>query len=361
MQEILRDAPSERDWRRIRPVLDDAMHELSESDRLAVLLRFFENRELRAVGAALGLSENAARMRVERALDKLCRQLAKRGVTPATAALAAALAGQAVAAAPAGLTASVVAASLTTATIATASTLGILQLMASTKVKLAIATLVVAGVATPLVHQQRSLNRLRRENTDFRQRLAEKVQSQRPLRPPAVDPEEIARLRTEHDELLRLRSEVGSLRRSAGEAGTPQASGANGSIADDQSATVQPQRWLTGQFVAAEHWSDAGNQSADSSLETFLWAGRTGNFDRMLQLLTWQIDGIEAADPEVANEMTRAVADMMEFSQKIKGLTLVHFKPVAKDFVWIDIKARNESGDETQMRSPFRLTDRGCK
>ncbi len=46
MQELLRDDPSERDWHRIRPVLDDAMDELSEKDRLAVLLRFFENRVL---------------------------------------------------------------------------------------------------------------------------------------------------------------------------------------------------------------------------------------------------------------------------------------------------------------------------
>ena len=102
------------------------------------------------------------------------------------------------------------------------------------------------------------------------------------------------------------------------------------------SAALQPQRWQIGQFVTAQNWSDAGNQSADSSLETFLWAGRSGNFDRMLQLLTWQIDGTEATDPELENEMTRAMADMMEFAQKVTGVSLVHFKPIAKEIVWIE-------------------------
>src|SRR6266487_1677810 len=72
MNELLREpAPEEPDWERLRPVLEDAMHELGEKDRFAVLLRFFQNKSLKEVGAALDLTENAARMRVERALEKL--------------------------------------------------------------------------------------------------------------------------------------------------------------------------------------------------------------------------------------------------------------------------------------------------
>jgi len=62
-------------------VLDDALHELKAGDREAVVLRFLEDRPLREVGARLGLNENAARMRVDRALDKLRGQLARRGIT----------------------------------------------------------------------------------------------------------------------------------------------------------------------------------------------------------------------------------------------------------------------------------------
>src|SRR5437879_13494924 len=47
-------------WDQLRPMLDEAMHELSERDRNAILLRYFEGRQLAEVGAKLGLSEDAA-------------------------------------------------------------------------------------------------------------------------------------------------------------------------------------------------------------------------------------------------------------------------------------------------------------
>ena len=69
MNEPLREPAPEPEWEHLRPVLDDAMHELGEQDRLAVLLRFFQEKSLKEVGDVLGLKENAARMRVERALE----------------------------------------------------------------------------------------------------------------------------------------------------------------------------------------------------------------------------------------------------------------------------------------------------
>src|SRR5437867_6124215 len=105
MNEILSSDPSESTWRHVQPVIDDAMHELGETDRAAVVLRFFEERPLREVGLALGLNENAARMRVDRALDKLRGLLAKRGVTSTASGLSAAIAAGAVMAAPANLAA----------------------------------------------------------------------------------------------------------------------------------------------------------------------------------------------------------------------------------------------------------------
>jgi RNA polymerase sigma factor (sigma-70 family) len=98
---------SEFTWRQIRPVLDDALHELAETDRAAVVLRFFENLSLREVGTQLGVNENAARMRVDRALEKLQRLLSRRGITSTSSALAAALVAGAVISAPAGLAATI--------------------------------------------------------------------------------------------------------------------------------------------------------------------------------------------------------------------------------------------------------------
>ena len=95
------------DWDAVRPVLDEAMNRLDKTDREAVLLRFFKEESFAEVGAQIGLGENAARMRVRRALGKLRVLLARRGVTSSAAALGAALAANAVSAAPAGLGASV--------------------------------------------------------------------------------------------------------------------------------------------------------------------------------------------------------------------------------------------------------------
>src|SRR5262249_45928091 len=88
MRELLHDPAPGIDWDQLRPVLDDAMHELKDSDRDAILLRYFENRALAEVGERLGVSENAARMRVDRAVEKLRGLLARRGVASAAAVLA---------------------------------------------------------------------------------------------------------------------------------------------------------------------------------------------------------------------------------------------------------------------------------
>lgn len=102
------DADEPAEWERLRPVLDDALHDLREADRDAILMRFFQNRRLADIGQRLGLTEAAARMRVERALEKLRAALASRGITSTAAALGLALANQPVVAVPAGLAAQVI-------------------------------------------------------------------------------------------------------------------------------------------------------------------------------------------------------------------------------------------------------------
>jgi RNA polymerase sigma factor (sigma-70 family) len=96
--------PSDSDWQNLAPVLDEAMDELDGRDRDALVLRFFERLELRAVGAALGVSDDAAQKRVSRALEKLRELLLKRreAILP-VAGLTAALGSRSVEAAPVGL------------------------------------------------------------------------------------------------------------------------------------------------------------------------------------------------------------------------------------------------------------------
>jgi len=174
MNELLREPEAEPGWEHLRPVLEDAMHELGEKDRSAVLLRFFKNKSLNEVGRELGLSENAARMRVERALDKLRLCLGRKGVTSTPAALALALSTNAVGAAPAGFVATLAGASLAGAAGA-GSTSAFLQIMAATKLKLGLAALAIAGVAGTLIMQHQSEARLLRENESLRWQIAQQA------------------------------------------------------------------------------------------------------------------------------------------------------------------------------------------
>ena len=154
MQELTRHPGAEPDWDRLRPVLDQAVNELGERDRDAVMLRFYEGRAFADIGVALRLSEDAARMRVDRALDKLRGSLAKRGVTSTAAALAAVLADQAGVAAPAGLAATVTGAALAGAiTVGAPAAILAAFFMNKTIVALTTAALVGGGSAVYAINQ----------------------------------------------------------------------------------------------------------------------------------------------------------------------------------------------------------------
>ena len=135
------------DWDRVRPVIDEAMCELNEADREAVLLRYFARRPFAEIGATLCVSEDAARMRVERALEKLRGGLARRGVKSTGAALAVALANQAVAAAPAGLGATITGAALA----GSAAAAGLF--MSTTTIVVGVFALVAGGAALHQMNQ----------------------------------------------------------------------------------------------------------------------------------------------------------------------------------------------------------------
>jgi RNA polymerase sigma factor (sigma-70 family) len=194
MAEIFHDAEGAEalDWARVRPVLDAALADLGEADREAVLLRFFEGRDYAGVGARLGLGENAARMRVERAVEKLRVALERRGLTSTTAALALVLGNQAVVAAPAGLSASVTGAALVSGAAAAG---GWATFMSMTKLQLGITgALAVAGSAGWVMQAQNNAG-LRAEIADLRS-----------------ETHSVASVRAENLRLKRAAGEVAALR-----------------------------------------------------------------------------------------------------------------------------------------------------
>jgi RNA polymerase sigma factor (sigma-70 family) len=102
-------------WPDVGPLIDAAIDELPESDRAVVVLRFLERRAFAEIGAQLRVSEDAARVRAGRALDKLRAVLARRGITSSAAALGAMVSTHPAVAAPAGLAGSIAAQSLANA------------------------------------------------------------------------------------------------------------------------------------------------------------------------------------------------------------------------------------------------------
>jgi RNA polymerase sigma factor (sigma-70 family) len=190
MQTELHAATPVETWEHLAPVLEDAMGQLGEKDRAAVVLRFFCGKSFAEVGTAAGVSENAAKKRVGHALEKLRRFFKQRGITLSAAVIASAVAENSVQAAPVGLAKTVAAVAIAKGAAATTSTLtlvkGALKIMAWTKAKSAIvvvaAILLAAGTTTVVVKRveakEREIENLWRINKDIG---AERIDTLPPL------------------------------------------------------------------------------------------------------------------------------------------------------------------------------------
>ena len=138
-------------WDEISPILDDVINKLAEDERHAVLCRFFEGQSHADIARTLGVSQDAARMRVNRALEKVRTMLEKKGITTTASALAVALPSQVFATLPTGL-------ALTVANTALASlthslpiiTIGIVTMTKKTAITITALLIASAGTATYL-------------------------------------------------------------------------------------------------------------------------------------------------------------------------------------------------------------------
>jgi RNA polymerase sigma factor (sigma-70 family) len=143
------------------PLLDQAMSTLPEADREALVLRFFRDLSLRETGAALGTTEEAARKRVSRALEKLSSLFRRQGVTASAALLASTVLPQAVDAAPAGLAVKL---SATAATAPATGFLGSACLKVAALSKAQAVAYCLAAAAVPVSWQAFRIHQLEGEN-----------------------------------------------------------------------------------------------------------------------------------------------------------------------------------------------------
>src|SRR5207245_11616642 len=162
------------------PLLETAVASLSEKDRQAIVLRFYEGRNLRDVGVALGASEDAAEKRVSRAVERLREFLAKRGVTVGASGLVVVISAIAVPAAPVGLAVTIsTAAALAGTAIQSSTAFAATKAIAMTTLqKTIIGATLVAAVSTG-IYEARQVSRLRDQVQMLQRQRADQIQQLR--------------------------------------------------------------------------------------------------------------------------------------------------------------------------------------
>ncbi|MDQ8197948.1 TonB family protein [Pelagicoccus enzymogenes] len=106
--EYVRDPSLPEEKENLAQFIDESIEQLPQADQEVLLLRFFESMDYKSIGIRLSMEPNTARMKVERALDKLQASFKKRGIVTTGAALSAAFSTYANCSLPAYLATSVV-------------------------------------------------------------------------------------------------------------------------------------------------------------------------------------------------------------------------------------------------------------
>lgn len=208
-------------WHQIAPLLEEALNTLGEKEHDAVVLRFFDGKELKQVGAAMGTTEDAARMRVNRGLDRLRKFFTRKGVAVSSGTLAGAIAANSVQAAPGGLAPAVVAAACSGTAFSSAAVLGATGAATMTTLQKALIACLFALTAATGVYQARQLSKLQGQNQRLEQQqslaagqILQLEQEREGLKRGLTalpGAQELQRLRKEHLELMSLRGRVRQL------------------------------------------------------------------------------------------------------------------------------------------------------
>jgi RNA polymerase sigma factor (sigma-70 family) len=351
MEEI--NSPEESvDWESIGAVLDEAMTNLGDEDRDALLLRFFKNENFQTVGSRLGVSSDAAQKRVSRALDKLRENLGRMGITTTAAALSVVLCANAVQAAPLGLSATISGAAVASALIAvsTITTQTTMSWFSAKLITTVVAAAVVSSTGTYLI-QQGKINGLRGENQHLVSQEAS-LASERDaaLARRAATEKELQRFEKERTELLRLRGEVGLLRKQSNDLAklTAENREMRGRLNTGRKVEAAPAPEVAAEnHYPKEKWAFAGYATPEAAIHSWTWAMATGNKTAMFDGLApekwpeWQKEFSEKSDEELVKEATNE-------SAKILGYDLLAKEMVSEDVALLTIVIQEANKKKTQ-------------
>ena len=329
------------EWTRIEPLLDEGMATLDETDRAAVLLRYFEGKSLREVGQALGTNEDATQKRVSRAVDRLRGFFAKRGVAIGAGGLVVVISANAVQAAPAGLAASISSAAvLAGKALATAGTVTKVITM-TTLQKTLIAAAVAAAVATPLAIQHRAQIKLREENESLRRdvgrvsfentRLSNQL-VQAAAVPPSSGP---------------TAAEIQTQRASSQDKPPPRTDRSKGKT-NFPAVLAAP----TVELTPPESWANVGKAAPKAALQTLYWAMSQHDTKTFSETLAWE-PGAEAEAEALFAAAPKPVQDRFVNVDGVVYAMFTHVPPISG----FAVVSENVAGDDGALVEQHQYVD----
>ena len=320
MQDFDSSTDSTIEWDRVCPVLDEAMADLDDEDRDALLLRYFKNHDFRTIGVEIGVSDDAAQKRVSRALERLRAEFNRRGLKTTAVALSTALSVNAAPAAPIGL-----ATALSTAALAGSTLVTVTKAIAMTTLQKAIIGATIAIAVGTGIYKTRQAADLRSQLQSLQHQEAPVAGSfDQMIRERDAAMGKLAALRGENEklnrdnaELLKLRGQIGLLRRELADAKD---------LAESQNNTnALAKIWSVGEIKPIANLKDAGLGSPLAAAETFWWAGANNDAERMKQCLVFdRKTNAEPVSELYSKREARSNAEEWEHFEGIRLLSQTH-------------------------------------
>lgn len=277
MNELLAAEP-DATWEHIAPQLDAALGELSEADRDALLLRYFERKSAREMAQTLGTSEDAAQKRVSRAVDRLREFFAKRGVAIGASGLVVVISANAVQAAPAGLAITISATALAGTAISTSTVIAATKALAMTTLQKTLITATIATAVGTGIYEARQASTLRNQVQSLQQQQAPLAGQIRQLQQERADAtkrlaslaDELAKAKSNNLELMKLRGQMTQLRNETEIENDPAFQKARLWMAKElklrQQFEEHPDQWIPEmKHLSSEEWLD---QARKADLDT---------------------------------------------------------------------------------------------
>jgi RNA polymerase sigma factor (sigma-70 family) len=369
MNELVSAEPSAL-WDHIAPHLDAALGELSETDRDAVLLRYFQGKSARAIAETLGTSEEAAQKRVNRAVERLRECFSKRSVTVGASSLAAVLTANAVQAAPSGLAAAISTTAALGATAFAGAAATTKAIAMTTLQKIALSATIAAAVGTPILLQHQANQSLQDNLTAQTIQVSELKAENERLSNLLAQAAGDTRSDDQSTELVRLRGQVSQLRAEQTESAKLREENNRLRAAQIQ-RPVSPAGTLTAENTfPRETWAFAGYANPEATLLSTAWAALSGQLETFLNSQTPDEQSRNQQNWQGKNESEIRDGLIKEFG-RTKAIRILNKEPLSENEIVLTLlieqdDGRSETprmkvqriGNDWKMAGPYRLPER---